>query len=108
MPSPTKTVLIIGASRGLGYAMAEEYLKRGWSVVGTVRGEKPTRLHDLAAKPDSRVEVETLDINFPDQIAALRSRLAGRAFDVLFVNSGVTNTTRMKRSPRRPRTSSCG
>lgn len=89
--SSTKTVLIIGASRGLGYAMAEEYLKHGWSVVGTVRGESRTKLHDLAAKPDSRVQVETIDINFPDQISALRSRLAGRTFDVLFVNSGTTN-----------------
>jgi len=89
--SSTKTVLIIGASRGLGYAMAEEYLKRGWSVVGTVRGESRTRLHDLAARPDSRVHIETLDINFPDQIAALRTRLTGRTFDLLFVNSGVTN-----------------
>jgi NAD(P)-dependent dehydrogenase (short-subunit alcohol dehydrogenase family) len=89
--SSTKTVLIIGASRGLGYAMAEEYLKQGWSVVGTVRGEGRTRLHDLAAKSDSRVEIETLDITFPDQIAALRARLAGRTFDVLFVNAGISN-----------------
>jgi NAD(P)-dependent dehydrogenase (short-subunit alcohol dehydrogenase family) len=89
--SSTKTVLIIGASRGLGYAMAEEYLKHKWSVVGTVRGESQTKLHDLAAKRDSRVQIETVDVNFPDQIAALRTRLAGRTFDVLFVNSGVTN-----------------
>lgn len=90
--SATKTVLIIGASRGLGYAMAEEYLKHGWSVVGTVRGESPTRLHELAGKLDGRVEIETIDITVPDQIAALRTRLAGRRFDVLFVNSGITNT----------------
>jgi NAD(P)-dependent dehydrogenase (short-subunit alcohol dehydrogenase family) len=90
-PSSTKTVLIIGASRGLGYAMAEEYLRHGWSVVGTVRGESRTKLHDLAAKPDSRVQIETIDITFPDQISALRTRLAGRTFDLLFVNSGVTN-----------------
>ena len=90
-PSATKTVLIIGASRGLGYAMAEEYLKHGWSVVGTVRGESRTKLHDLAAKHDTRVQVETLDINVPDQIAALRTRLAARTFDLLFVNSGTTN-----------------
>jgi NAD(P)-dependent dehydrogenase (short-subunit alcohol dehydrogenase family) len=89
--SSTKTVLIIGASRGLGYAMAEEYLEHGWSVVGTVRGESRTRLHDLAAKHDARVQIETLDINVPDQIAALRTRLAARTFDVLFVNSGTTN-----------------
>jgi len=89
--SSTKTVLIIGASRGLGYAMAEEYLKRGWSVAGTVRGESRTKLHELAAKSDGRVEIETIDINLPDQIAALRARLAGRTFDLLFVNAGVTN-----------------
>jgi NAD(P)-dependent dehydrogenase (short-subunit alcohol dehydrogenase family) len=48
--SSTKTILLIGASRGLGYAMAEEYLKHGWRVVGTVRGESRTKLHDLAAR----------------------------------------------------------
>jgi NAD(P)-dependent dehydrogenase (short-subunit alcohol dehydrogenase family) len=89
--SSTHTVLIIGASRGLGYAMAADYLNRGWSVVGTVRGESRTQLHDLADKSDGRVQIETLDINFPDQIAALRARLAGRTFDVLFVNAGVSN-----------------
>ena len=89
--SSTKTVLIIGASRGLGYAMAEEYLKRGWSVVGAVRGDSRTKLHDLADRSDGRVRIETLDINFPDQIAALRTRLAGRTFDLLFVNAGVAN-----------------
>ena len=90
--SSTQTVLIIGASRGLGYAMAEEYLKRGWSVIGTVRGESRTKLHDLAARPESRVEIETLDINVPDQIAALRIRLTGRTLDLLFVNAGIANT----------------
>ena len=32
-----QTALIIGASRGLGYALAAEYLKRGWQVTATVR-----------------------------------------------------------------------
>ena len=87
----TKTALIVGASRGLGYAMAEEYLKQGWNVVGTVRAASGTPLHALAAKSDGRVEMETLDIDFPDQIAALRTRLAGRSFDLLFVNPGTSN-----------------
>lgn len=94
MPSSSsaKVILLVGASRGLGYAMAEEYLKHGWHVVGTVRGENRTKLHELAARSNSRLEIETVDINFPDQIAALRARLARRAFDVLFVNPGVTNS----------------
>jgi len=87
----TKTALIVGASRGLGYAMAEEYLKQGWTVVGTVRAASGTPLHALAARSDGRVEIETLDIDFPDQIAALRGRLTGRTFDLLFVNPGTSN-----------------
>ena len=90
-PNPHKRLLLIGASRGLGYAMAEEFLKHGWNVVGTVRGEARTKLHDLAHTAAGRIEIETVDITAADQIAALRSRLAGRTFDVLFVNVGVTN-----------------
>lgn len=88
---PNKTILLIGASRGLGYAMAAEYLKRGWNVVGTVRGRARTLLHDLADASGSRLQIETVDICEPDQIAALRTRLSGRMFNVLFVNAGVTN-----------------
>jgi NAD(P)-dependent dehydrogenase (short-subunit alcohol dehydrogenase family) len=86
-----KTILLIGASRGLGHAMAAEYLKRGWNVVGTVRGNARTLLHDLADGSEGRLEVETVDICEPDQVVALRARLSGRMFDVLFVSAGVTN-----------------
>ena len=86
-----KTILLIGASRGLGYAMAAEYLEHGWNVVGTVRGAARTLLHDLADESGSRLEIETVDICEPDQVAALRARLSGRIFDALFVNAGVTN-----------------
>jgi NAD(P)-dependent dehydrogenase (short-subunit alcohol dehydrogenase family) len=43
---------------------------------------------------DDRLEVETVDIVYPDQVAALRARLASRAFDLLFVNAGVKNDDR--------------
>ncbi|MGA8258923.1 MAG: SDR family NAD(P)-dependent oxidoreductase [Arenicellales bacterium] len=89
---PRRTILLIGASRGLGHAMAAEFLKKGWNVVGTVRGGGArTMLHDLADEYGSRVEIEILDICEPDQIAALHDRLSGRMFDMLFVNAGVTN-----------------
>jgi NAD(P)-dependent dehydrogenase (short-subunit alcohol dehydrogenase family) len=86
-----RTLLLIGASRGLGHAMAAEFLKHGWNVVGTVRGESRTLLHDLADEHDGRVEIETLDICDPGQLAALRGRLSGRVFDMLFVNAGTAN-----------------
>jgi NAD(P)-dependent dehydrogenase (short-subunit alcohol dehydrogenase family) len=85
------TVLVVGASRGLGYAMAEEFLNRGWNVVGTVRGPARTRLHELSQRSPGRIEIENLDITIPEQIAALCSRLANRRLDMWFVNAGVTN-----------------
>ena len=92
--SSEKRLLLIGASRGLGLAMAQEYLKRGWHVVATVRGRTKTALHDLAETSGGRLEIETVDIIHPDQVAALRTRLASRRFDLLFVNAGVKNDDR--------------
>ncbi|MGH8158030.1 MAG: SDR family NAD(P)-dependent oxidoreductase [Rhodanobacter sp.] len=43
MPSQ-KTVLLVGASRGLGFAMVEEYLKRGWRVIATGRDSSTEKL----------------------------------------------------------------
>jgi NAD(P)-dependent dehydrogenase (short-subunit alcohol dehydrogenase family) len=42
------TLLMAGASRGLGLGIATEFLKRGWTVIGTVRGAARTQLHELA------------------------------------------------------------
>lgn len=86
-----RTILLIGASRGLGHAMAAEFLKQGWNVVGTVRGTRRTLLHDLADEYSGRVEIEILDICDQGQLAALRDRLSGRMFDMLFVNAGTAN-----------------
>ncbi len=89
---PAGTILLIGASRGLGHAMAADFLKKGWSVMGTVRGGGTrTLLHDLADEYEGRVEIEILDIREADQLAALHGRLSGRIFDMLFVNAGTTN-----------------
>ncbi|MGW7515468.1 SDR family NAD(P)-dependent oxidoreductase [Streptomyces sp. NPDC054796] len=87
----TPTALIVGASRGLGCAMAAELADRAWSVIGTVRGTARTPLHDLADRRPEQIRVEHLDITEPEQLAPLRERLAGTRLDVLFVNAGTTN-----------------
>jgi NAD(P)-dependent dehydrogenase (short-subunit alcohol dehydrogenase family) len=89
--SENATVLLIGASRGLGYAIAKEYIDRGSRVVATVRGPGRTALHELQATADVGLEIESVDINSPEQVQALRDRLGGRRFDLLFVNAGVTS-----------------
>ena len=84
-----ESVLLIGASRGLGYAIAEEYLERGTRVVATVRGRTRIALHDLQESVGGLLEIEHVDINVPEEVQSLRQRLGSRTFDLLFVNAGV-------------------
>jgi len=92
MSAMSPTLLLIAASRGLGLAMAEEFLKNDWNVVGTVRdGSNRTKLHDLADQYPGRLEIETVDITQQVQVEALRGRLSDRVFQMLFVNAGTTN-----------------
>ncbi|SDR49371.1 NAD(P)-dependent dehydrogenase, short-chain alcohol dehydrogenase family [Paraburkholderia fungorum] len=86
-PAQQKTALLIGASRGLGLAMTAEYLKRGWRVIATGRPDSLDKLRQLGGA----LEVETVDITIPAQVADLRTRLADRQIDLLFVNAGVKN-----------------
>lgn len=68
-------------------------MRCGWHVLATVRGPEATGLHELAsAHGTSSVEIETVDVTMPEQIAALRRRLASRTFDLLFVNAGVASS----------------
>jgi NAD(P)-dependent dehydrogenase (short-subunit alcohol dehydrogenase family) len=87
--SKNARVLLIGASRGLGYAIAKEYVDRGAQVVATVRGPGRTALHDLQETVGGLPEIEHVDITVPEQVQALRQRLGSRTFDLLFVNAGV-------------------
>lgn len=87
--APLPRILIVGASRGLGHAMAERFVERGWHVTGTVRVAAGTPLHALAARHPRQVSIEALDVTDREQIAALRERLSDPVFDMLFVNAGI-------------------
>jgi len=84
-------ILIIGASRGIGHAMAGNLVERGWHVTGTVRTDAGTPLHALAADHPEAVEIASVDITEPAQITALRDRLRDQRFDILLVNAGTAN-----------------
>jgi len=87
----SKWALVVGASRGLGLGLAAELQHRGWNVLATVRDEAgERRLEKLAKKPGGEIRVEHLDINDDRQIAALRRRLDGLEFELVFVNAGIS------------------
>jgi NAD(P)-dependent dehydrogenase (short-subunit alcohol dehydrogenase family) len=85
-------VLIIGASRGLGLALAREWLSRGWTVIATARSAgQAAGLQETAATSDGRLTIEQLEMTDVAAVKALRERLSGRELDLVFVNAGVAN-----------------
>jgi NAD(P)-dependent dehydrogenase (short-subunit alcohol dehydrogenase family) len=86
--SQQSTALVIGASRGLGLALAEEWCGRGWRVIATVRS-RSEGLEALVGRYPGSLEIETVDITKADSVKALRRRLEGRRLDALFVNAGI-------------------
>lgn len=85
------TVVLVGASRGLGLAATKEFLARGWSVVATVRNLDSPAVVDLAAQLGVRLRLERLDITDEADIEGLRDHLADTHPDILYVNAGITD-----------------
>ena len=86
-----KTVLLIGASRGLGFAMVTEYLQRGYKVIATGRETSVDKFQPLTAQYPDSLRVETVDITNSEQVNTLFHRLKEVRVDLLFVNAGVKN-----------------
>jgi NAD(P)-dependent dehydrogenase (short-subunit alcohol dehydrogenase family) len=82
-----KTAIIIGASRGIGLALAGELAGRGWQVTATARGDAP-ELASLAAASNGGITLATVDIDDVASCVALDTALTGKAFDLVFVNAG--------------------
>jgi NAD(P)-dependent dehydrogenase (short-subunit alcohol dehydrogenase family) len=79
-----KTVLIIGASRGIGQEFVRQYRKSGWRVLATARdGAALDALNELGA------ETFALDVTAPEQIAAFGWKLDGERLDAAILVSGV-------------------
>ncbi|WP_448101445.1 SDR family oxidoreductase [Luteibacter jiangsuensis] len=86
MPS----ILIIGAERGLGLGLASEFLRHGWTVVGTaIPGSDTSALEALGASHPEAFRRETLDVTDRAQLDELDTRLGDLRFDVVFTVAGI-------------------
>ncbi len=78
------TALIIGASRGIGRELAQQYLKAGWRVIATARKQD-----DCDALALIKAEPHQLDVTNADSAAALGWKLDDERIDVAILNAGV-------------------
>lgn len=79
------TALITGASRGLGRALADELVARGWDVIADARGE--SELRTLGEARDAKVTLAVGDISDPAHRSEL-ARLASGGVEVVVNNAG--------------------
>jgi NAD(P)-dependent dehydrogenase (short-subunit alcohol dehydrogenase family) len=82
------TVLVTGANRGIGLALATAYAQRGDSVLACCR--EPTEaaeLHALAKR--HAVTVLALRVDDAESVVALARHLSNAALDILINNAGV-------------------
>ena len=79
------TVLVIGASRGIGLEFVRQYVAGGWRVYATRRDAgDPGALGDIPGPT-----LFNLDVRQPEDIAALRRDLAGTPIDVMIHNAAI-------------------
>ncbi len=85
------TVLITGANRGIGLALARGYAAEGWRVhAGCRNPDQAKDLKALRAEAGDRLAVHRLDVTDGPRVANLARELAKEAIDVLINNAGVS------------------
>ncbi len=83
------TVLVTGASRGLGLELVRQYAASGWEVIACARKpSEATELDALKRRWGGTVVVETLDVTSEHQIESLAGKYSTVPIDLLINNAG--------------------
>ncbi len=84
----TRTILITGANRGVGLAMAQAAAERGDAVLATARSPQGFAALARLRAEGADVTACALDATDPESAAALAKSLDGRAIDIVACNAG--------------------
>ncbi len=89
-----KTILITGVNRGIGNAIAQEFLNNNWHVIGTVQdGNKEINLDSF-----ENFQKETLDVSDFQSMDRLVEKIFNQSIDVLLNNAGVIDASSLNES----------
>jgi len=87
-----RTVLVTGASRGIGLEFVKEYLNEGCKVIACCRApDKATELNDLkkSAQNSNNLEIHKLDVLDDNDILNIKQKLNNTNIDILINNAGI-------------------
>jgi NAD(P)-dependent dehydrogenase (short-subunit alcohol dehydrogenase family) len=79
----TSRVLITGANRGIGLALARHYHTEGWRVIGVCRSVSP-ELSEIAEQV-----IDGVDVTRAEDVARLAEAVRGQRLDLLINNAGL-------------------
>lgn len=88
-----KRIIIIGATSGIGYEVAQQYIQKGYQV--GVAGRRKERLESLRAIAPTQVHIQPIDVTTeeaPTQLLTLIDKMGG--MDIFLLCSGIGHQNR--------------
>lgn len=83
------TVLVTGASRGIGLELVRQYAVDGWDVLATARDpQNSVELAELFGIYGTKIKIHALDVADEASIKVLTDAMDGQAIDLLVNNAG--------------------
>ena len=93
--TPTKTALVTGGNRGIGFEVCRQLAARGFAVLLTARDAEKSRAAAAKLKSVGRVEPVVLDVANASSIEKAAAEVSSRydCLDVLINNAGINYDT---------------
>lgn len=88
-----KRIIIIGATSGIGYEIAQIYRKKGWKI--GIAGRRADRLEQMRLEAPEQFETESIDVTQPDapeKLLRLIEKVGG--MDLFLLSSGIGSQNR--------------